>query len=45
MTDKELIVIGGSSGSIDAIEEIFSHLPENFKTPIIVVLHLSLIHI
>lgn len=34
------ITIGGSAGVIDALLKIFSHLPETFSLPIIVVCHL-----
>ena len=35
----ELIVIGGSSGSLDAIFNIFSLLDTGFTIPIIIVIH------
>lgn len=39
MEEKEIIVIGGSAGSIDVLMEILPNLPEEFPIPIIVVLH------
>ncbi|TRX20687.1 chemotaxis protein CheB [Flavobacterium franklandianum] len=37
----EAIVIGVSSGGLKAMKIIFSHLPKGFKTPIIIVQHVS----
>ncbi len=37
----ETVVIGASTGGIDALRTIFSFLPADFKQAIIVVLHLS----
>lgn len=36
----EAVVIGGSSGAIDAIRTLVSHLPGEFPVPVICVLHL-----
>lgn len=46
-TDKkkyELIVIGGSAGSIDAVLKILKSLREDFSIPIIIVLHRKASH-
>jgi two-component system chemotaxis response regulator CheB len=37
----EAVVIGASSGGMNAIKVIFSLLPKNFKTPIIIVQHIG----
>jgi len=37
----EAIVIGISSGGLNAMKIMFSLLPENFKTPVIIVQHIS----
>jgi two-component system chemotaxis response regulator CheB len=37
----EAIVIGVSSGGMNAMKVIFSHLPKNFKTPVIIVQHIG----
>ena len=37
----EAIVMGASSGGMDALKIIFSLLPKNFKTPIIIVQHIG----
>ena len=37
----EAIVIGVSSGGMKAMKIMFSHLPKGFKTPIIIVQHIS----
>lgn len=39
--DYEAIVIGVSSGGMHAMNVIFSHLPEDFKIPIIIVQHIG----
>jgi len=41
MMSYEAIVIGVSSGGMKAMKIIFSHLPKGFKTPIIIVQHIS----
>ncbi|WP_218043754.1 chemotaxis protein CheB [Flavobacterium franklandianum] len=41
MMSYEAIVIGVSSGGLKAMKIIFSHLPKGFKTPIIIVQHVS----
>ena len=41
MISYEAIVIGVSSGGMKAVKFLFSHLPEDFKTPIIIVQHVS----
>jgi two-component system chemotaxis response regulator CheB len=35
----QMIVIGGSAGSIPVINKILQGIPENFKTPIVICLH------
>src|SRR5689334_543929 len=35
----DLVVIGGSSGGIEAILEIVEHLPPDFTVPIVIVMH------
>ena len=37
----EAIVIGVSSGGMNAMKVMFSLLPKNFNTPIIIVQHIS----
>ena len=37
----EAIVIGVSSGGMNAMKVVFSHLPKDFKTPVIVVQHIG----
>jgi two-component system, chemotaxis family, protein-glutamate methylesterase/glutaminase len=37
----EAIVIGVSSGGMNAMKIMFSHLPKNFSTPIIIVQHMG----
>jgi two-component system chemotaxis response regulator CheB len=37
----EAIVIGVSSGGMNAMKVIFSRLPKNFKTPVIIVQHIG----
>ena len=37
----EAIVIGVSSGGMKAMKIMFSHLPKGFKTPIVIVQHIS----
>jgi len=39
-TDSKLIVIGASSGGMEAIRSIVSRLPRNFKCPLFIVWHL-----
>ena len=39
INNSRLIVIGGSSGSLQVILHIFSHLPEHFPVPILLVIH------
>ncbi|MDO9001250.1 MAG: chemotaxis protein CheB [Bacteroidota bacterium] len=39
MEEKEVIIIGGSAGSIDVMMQILPNLPEEFPVPIILVLH------
>ena len=41
MMSYEAIVIGVSSGGMKAMKLLFSHLPKCFKTPIIIVQHIS----
>ena len=41
MEEKELIIIGGSAGSIDVLFSILPQLPSAFPVPIIVVIHRS----
>ena len=41
MMSYEAIVIGVSSGGMKAMKIMFSHLPKGFKTPIIIVQHIS----
>jgi two-component system chemotaxis response regulator CheB len=41
METCRLIVIGTSMGGLTALEEVLSRLPENFQTPVVVVLHRS----
>ena len=41
MMSYEAIVIGISSGGMKAMKIMFSHLPKSFKTPIIIVQHIS----
>jgi two-component system chemotaxis response regulator CheB len=41
MSGKEIVVIGTSTGGIDALKVLVSELPEDFKGSIFVVLHLA----
>ena len=41
----DAIVIGGSAGAIDALNVLLPALPAGLRAAVIVVLHLSLIHI
>lgn len=41
VNDKQLVVIGGSSGSLDALLVICVLLKKNFSVPVLVVLHRS----
>lgn len=41
MPVERIIVIGASSGGIEALRTLVSHLPSNFSTPICAVMHLS----
>ncbi len=41
MMSYEAIVIGVSSGGMKAIKIMLSHLPKGFKTPVIIVQHIS----
>ncbi|HWG20613.1 MAG TPA: chemotaxis protein CheB [Terracidiphilus sp.] len=41
MADRDIVVIGGSAGSIGAIEEIVQSLPPDLDAAIFVVIHLS----
>ena len=41
MMSYEAIVIGVSSGGMKAMKIMFSHLPKGFKTPIVIVQHIS----
>ena len=41
---RDIIVIGGSTGSVEALSEIVSGLPENFAASIFVVVHISSSH-
>lgn len=36
---SRVFVIGGSAGAIEALRKLFSHLPEDFPAPILVVVH------
>jgi two-component system, chemotaxis family, protein-glutamate methylesterase/glutaminase len=40
--DVNLVMIGGSSGSLDAILKILSRLHVNYNTPVIVIMHRNL---
>ncbi len=35
----DIVTIGGSSGSLDAVLKIFAFLKDDFKTPVIIVMH------
>ena len=41
MTSKQIVVIGGSAGGLEAMREIVAHLPADFAASICVVLHTS----
>jgi len=40
LSQYEAVVIGGSAGALDALEQLLFGLPEDFDLPIILVLHL-----
>jgi two-component system chemotaxis response regulator CheB len=39
MSDRKVIVIGSSAGSVVALKELVSNLPADFKTPVFIVQH------
>ncbi|WP_455220966.1 chemotaxis-specific protein-glutamate methyltransferase CheB [Kaarinaea lacus] len=39
--EKNLVVIGCSSGGPEALAEVLSHLPESFQSPIVVIQHVD----
>jgi two-component system, chemotaxis family, protein-glutamate methylesterase/glutaminase len=41
MQAKQIVVVGASSGGIEALRELVAHLPADFPAPICVVLHTS----
>src|SRR5687768_6466157 len=41
MRTKHLVVVGASSGGIEALRELVSKLPEEFPAPLCIVLHTS----
>lgn len=43
MEKKELVIIGGSAGSIEVLLKIIPHLPANYALPILIVVHRKLV--
>ena len=41
MAKRDIIVIGGSAGALDALQQIVSKLPDDLKASVFVVIHLS----
>jgi two-component system chemotaxis response regulator CheB len=41
MRTKHVVVVGASSGGIDALRELVSKLPAEFPAPLCIVLHTS----
>jgi two-component system, chemotaxis family, protein-glutamate methylesterase/glutaminase len=39
MNNNRLIVIGGSSGSLQVVLHILSHLPKHFSVPVLLIIH------
>ena len=37
---RELVVVGGSAGALEALNELLSRLPQDFSAPILLVLHI-----